>query len=100
MTAAGFARDRVTMQGPTLVGFASSPGVVRSFCSACGTSLSYQSTRWPEDIHLMVGALDQPETLPPEFHIFFDERLPWARTSDDLPKYKTTPSEGILAAPE
>ncbi len=98
VTAAGFARDRVSINGPTLASFASSPGVVRSHCSACGTSLSYQSTRWPEEIHLMIGVLDHPEKLRPQFHIFFDERLPWATPTDDLPKYRTTPGEGILAA--
>ena len=100
VAAAGFARDRVVIEGPTLAEYASSPGVARSFCSACGTSLSYRSTRWPEDIHLMVGALDEPEKLPPQFHIFFDERLTWSAPSDDLPKYRSTPSDGILAASE
>ena len=100
VTAAGFARDRVVIEGPTLAEHASSPGVVRSFCSTCGTSLSYRSTRWPEDVHLMVGALDEPEKLPPQFHIFFDERLPWSAPADDLPKYRSTPGEGILAASE
>jgi hypothetical protein len=100
VTAAGFPRECVYIEGPTLASIASSPGVVRSFCSACGTSLSYQNRRWPEDVHLMVGALDEPGKLRPQFHIFFDERLPWSATSDDLPKYKSTPSEGILAASE
>lgn len=100
MTAAGFARNCVDMEGRGLREFASSPGVVRSFCSTCGTSLSYRNERWPDDIHLMVGIFDHSEALPPQFHIFFDERLPWTTTSDDLPKYRTTPGEGTLAAPE
>lgn len=99
VAAAGFAKDCVRIEGPTHARFASSPGVVRSFCSACGTSLSYQSERWSEDVHVMVGALDQADTLRPQFHIFFDERVPWAAVFDDLPKYRSTPSEGTLAAP-
>jgi hypothetical protein len=98
IAAAGFAKESVRMEGPTLAEFASSPGVVRSFCAACGTSLSYRSARWPDDVHLMVGALDRPEALQPQFHIFFDERVPWACPSDDLPKYRSTPGEGILAS--
>jgi hypothetical protein len=93
---AGFTRDSVRIAGPSLAGFASSPGVVRSFCAACGTSLSYQNARWPDDIHLMVGSFDEPQTLQPQFHIFFDERLPWVCTSDNLPRYRSTPSEGVL----
>jgi hypothetical protein len=96
VAAAGFAKDRVRLEGRSLAEFSSSPGVVRSFCAACGTSLSYQNARWPDDVHLMVGAFDQLETLQPQFHIYFDERVPWASPCDDLPKYRSTPSEGVL----
>lgn len=99
LAAAGFSRARVRLGGETLARFASSPGVLRSFCSTCGTSLSYESERWPEDIHLMVGAFDEPERLTPQFHIFFDDRLPWEEAVDALPKFRTTPSAGLLVGP-
>lgn len=96
VAAAGYARARVRIAGRTLARFQSSPGVVRSFCAACGTSLSYESERWPDDIHLMVGSFDDPERLAPQFHIFFTERLGWQHTADALPKYRSTPSDGQL----
>jgi hypothetical protein len=96
VAAAGFAKDKVRLDGKTLSSFASSPGVRRSFCAACGTSLAYESERWPSDIHLMLGAFDKPETLQPQFHIFYDERLAWLHLDDALPRYATTPSEGEL----
>jgi hypothetical protein len=99
VAAAGFAKANVRLDGRTLAHFASSPGVLRSFCSACGTSLAYQSAQWPNDIHLMAGALDAPETLRPEFHIFAAERLAWLQLADDLPRYRTTPGDGDLLDP-
>jgi hypothetical protein len=65
---------------------------LRSFGSKCGTSIAYQSEQWPEDIHLMVGAFDEPERLVPEFHIFTESRLPWLCVSDALPRFEATPS--------
>lgn len=96
VTAAGFPRAAVTFTGKEPSTYASSAGVTRSFCSACGTSLSYQSEQWPEDIHLMAGAFDEPERLEPEFHIFADEKLPWLCLADPLPRFRTTPSAGDI----
>lgn len=92
VAAVGFPRTGVTFTGKKPSTYASSPGVLRSFCSECGTSLAYQNKQWPDDIHLMVGAFDEPEILEPEVHIFADERLPWLCLSDPLPRFKTTPS--------
>jgi len=96
VAAAGFAKEKVRLDGRTLASFASSPGVRRSFCAACGTSLAYESERWPTDIHLMIGAFDKPETLQPQFHIFYTERLTWLHLADTLPRYATSPGDGDL----
>jgi hypothetical protein len=92
IAAAGFARSAVEIAGESLRYIASSPGVRRSFCFRCGTSLSYENERWPADIHLMVGAFDDPKPLAPAFHIFAREQLPWLHLTDALPRYPTTPS--------
>lgn len=94
VAACGFRRGTVSIVGKAMRYFASSPGVRRGFCASCGTSLSYESERWPTDIHLMLGAFDEPDTLVPEFHIFVTDRLPWLCLADDLPRYRTTPSAG------
>jgi len=60
----------------------------------CGTSLTFESTRWPDDIHLMVGNFDNPADFTPQCHVFAGERLPWLHIADDLPQYRTVPSEG------
>ncbi len=95
--AAGFRVKDVQFTGEPST-YASSPGVRRYFCASCGTSLAYQSERWADDIHLFVGAFDDPEALKPEFHIFAQECLSWLSLSDHLPRYRTTPSAGDLVS--
>ena len=57
--------------------FASSPGVARTFCSRCGTSLTYQGERWPGEVHVLVATLDHPDAVTPRGEAFAEERLPW-----------------------
>jgi len=94
MGAAGFPREAVSVTRGSLTHYASSPGVRRGFCGRYGTALSYENQRWPSDIHLMVGAFDDPASLAPQFHIFAEAQLPWLHLADDLRHYRTTPSAG------
>jgi hypothetical protein len=87
-------KTAVTIGGEGLQEFASSPGVKRGFCRHCSTSLSYRNQLWPEDIHLMLGAFDEPASLEPQLHIFVGEQLPWLCLTDQLTRYRTTPSAG------
>jgi len=74
---AGFERDKVrfTKGGPTY--FASSPGVRRGFCSRCGSTLSYEGDRWPNELHLHIGAFNDASSLVPTGQGFPEEKLPW-----------------------
>ncbi len=79
---AGYTTDKVTFTtgGPTF--YASSPGVRRGFCAVCGASLTYQGDRWPGEIHLHVGAFDDPAAFPPRGQAFPEERLPWLHLAE------------------
>jgi hypothetical protein len=96
----GFCRADVAFTGATPTYYSSSPGVRRGFCARCGTSLTFESTRWPDDVHLMVGNFDAPESFTPQCHVFAAERMPWLHFADGLPRYRTTPSEGDLLPAE
>jgi hypothetical protein len=74
---AGFERDKVRFTQGTPAYFASTPGVRRGFCSRCGSTLTYEGDRWPSELHLHVGAFDDPATLAPAGQAFTEERLPW-----------------------
>ena len=75
---AGFQDQDVTITGETLKHYASSPGVQRSFCGACGSPIAFRGERWAGETHIAVCAFDAPETLAPRSDYFENERLPWA----------------------
>ena len=78
---AGYAADRFNVIKGELSRFASSDGVQRGFCGRCGTPLTFEGARWPGEIHLHIGALDEPEAFPPEGQGFEEERLSWLHVS-------------------
>lgn len=94
VTYAGLLHGQVTWSGAAPRRYNSSPGVVRSYCSNCGTPLSYEGARWPDEIHILAGALDDPAALKPQAHVYVGEKLPWVRLSDGLPRFRTVASEG------
>ena len=76
--------------------FRSSPPVTRSFCGRCGAPLTYRTADSPDRIDVMTGSLDEPDAIPPTFHVWVSEKLAWMRIEDGLPAYATTRSAGQL----
>ena len=70
--------------------FSSSEGVLHRFCPNCGTPLTYESTRWPDELHILVATLDDRESLTPKGHVYWSEHLAWLDIGDDLPKLAET----------
>ncbi|MDH3790857.1 MAG: GFA family protein [Rhodospirillales bacterium] len=93
-TYAGFPRERVDFTKGTPASYGSSPGVTRGFCAHCGTPLSYESARWPGEIHLFLCTFDDPGALSPQAHVFVEEQLAWLHLDDGLPRYPTTSADG------
>jgi hypothetical protein len=67
--------------------FASSAGVTRSFCPRCGTSLTFESDAYPDEVDVTTASLDDPEAMPPRDHTHTATRLRWLRLDDGLPTY-------------
>ncbi len=95
MAWAGVPRDGFRWLQGEPAGFASSPGVTRSFCGRCGTSLTHFSERFDREIYVSLAALDDPEALPPEVHIWTSDDLSWFETADALPRCKKSRSDEI-----
>ena len=74
--------------------FESSPGVFRSFCGACGTPLTYEAEKYPGEVHINIGSLDEPGQFRPQAHVFVAEQLGWLELADSLPRYAKTAREG------
>lgn len=73
-----------------LTRYESSPGVFRSFCKVCGSSLFFDAQAEPNQRYVGLGTLDHFET-PPKMHIFVASRAPWYELKDDLPQVDTYP---------
>lgn len=78
VTWAGFRDEQVTLSGDALAGFASSPGVTRSFCGTCGSPIAFRGEQWAGETHIPVCAFEAPETMAPTDDHFETEKLPWA----------------------
>ncbi|HEY7763747.1 MAG TPA: GFA family protein [Aestuariivirgaceae bacterium] len=87
---AGFEAGSVHFSGETPQEYESSSGTWRSFCGRCGTPISYRSQRYPGEIHVYVGALDEPRRYAPAGHVHYGERLPWFDTKDTLVRHDET----------
>jgi hypothetical protein len=59
--------------------------ISRSFCGKCGAPLSFLDQRLPDQIFMMLGAMDTPEKYPPTAHGYVHEALPFFHF-DDLPR--------------
>lgn len=85
-TYAGFARQSFDVRKGVPTVTTSSPGVSRCFCSHCGTSLTYESDRWPSEVHILLATLDSPDDFRPQVHVNVAEKIPWISLDDELPQ--------------
>ena len=67
--------------------FRSSSHVLRGFCSACGTPLTYEA---PDGVALAIGAFDTPEDVAPTVQFGVERKLPYVDSVPDLPARATT----------
>ncbi len=98
----GFAADQVRFVGEARSLYASSPGVARSFCGRCGTSLTWEGATQSsnaEIIEFHISTLDDPEGFVPEEHTRYTERLTWLEMADDLPRYRGVRADGEKPLP-
>jgi hypothetical protein len=59
----------------------------RQFCTQCGTPLTIAVDFQSDTIDVTVASLDEPDAVPPGFHIFYDSRISWAPAGDELPRH-------------
>ena len=61
---ADFPAEKFEFTGNEPVRFESSPGIIRTFCGQCGTSLTYHDKDGSKG-YLATATLDDPNALPP-----------------------------------
>ena len=88
VTWATWPRGAVRMLQGAAQDFESSPGVRRSFCARCGSTLFWRrEAREGAEIDVAAGTLDAPDLLAPTDHIFVKSRRRWLPLCDGLPAY-------------
>lgn len=65
------------------VRYESTPGVIRTFCGACGTSLTYQRESKGGSIDVTTATLDHPDDFAPSKEIWVSEKLAWESLNGD-----------------
>ena len=93
---ATFAAADFELVGDTVQRYASSEGVVRTFCRVCGSSLTYESQTRPGEVDVTQGTLDDPNRLEPVGHIWTEDAAAWEATAHRLP---TAAQTGPLSPP-
>ena len=78
----------VLQGGEDLARYGTDTGAVRSFCRRCGTTLTYQGPRWPDEIHVALAVLDGPVDRRPETHVYVDHKAAWWEIRDDRPRFE------------
>jgi len=86
--------DFAWLQGASLVrAYPSSPGVTRTFCERCGSTLQFIKSDDPECIELALGILDDDPEVRPALHIWVDSKAPWDAITDRLPCHSEEPPD-------
>jgi len=82
------ARFAVTAGAAT--GFASSAGATRWFCGACGSPV-YMTDAEGRSVGVTLGTLDEPASVSPTVHGWYDARVEWFEVADGLPRFSESP---------
>ena len=72
-----------------LKGYTASNGTTRSFCSHCGSSLTFSSPAAdPDLVEIALGCFDDEVPVKPDAHIFVASGAAWAAPADELPQFE------------
>ena len=74
-----------------IASYHSSPGVIRTFCRQCGSTLQFISDKRPSTISVALGTLDDDPRIDTSSHIFVKSKAPWFQITDDMPQYAERP---------
>lgn len=66
--------------------YSSSPNAQRGFCSRCGSSLFFRSSKWPGELHIARANFITPVDQEPRTHGYYDTHVAWFTVADALPK--------------
>jgi len=93
---ATFAAHSFAIVRGALMQYRSSPRVMRGFCAACGSSLTYRRDDRSDEVDVTLSSLDAPAALVPEVHIWVQDKSPWLTIADGRPQFAQSRTEQAL----
>ena len=60
----------------------------RSFCSQCGTQLTFETEDFPNEIDVTICSLDDPESVRPKDQTWLSSKLSWVVLDNHLPQHR------------
>lgn len=95
---AAFDEDAVTFEPNDGKHVSVNPGVTRTFCDVCGSSLTGRYSYLPNQVYISLGVVDQADDLASEMHAHEGQRLSWLQISDDIERIEATAADQLKAA--
>ena len=85
VTWVGFASEQFKLEaGDQLKWYESSSGARRGFCTNCGSTMLFESARWPGETHVALGCIEDPIDREPQANVFFDSHVNWMPINEAL----------------
>ncbi len=70
-------RFSVTAGESELRRFRSSNEAIRSFCNSCGSTLLFESQKWPGEVHIVLSNIETPIDREPDAHAYAEDHVSW-----------------------
>ena len=83
---------RVVSGADRITRYRSSAGIVRTFCTRCGSTLQWLRESKPDIVDVALGILDDDPGVRPDRHIYVGSKAPWHELADGLPQHATYPA--------
>ena len=64
--------------------YGSSTDAERGFCDQCGSTILFRSTRWSDEMHIVLANIEGAIDREPAAHVFFETHVEWLKFDDGL----------------
>jgi len=66
--------------------YQSTDAAQRGFCTNCGSTLFFRSSRWPGEMHVVRANIEGNIDRGPSGHAYWESHASWFAFEDDLPR--------------
>ncbi|MDX2481511.1 MAG: GFA family protein [Desulfuromusa sp.] len=78
----------ITKGDKTLQGFALGEKGEKNFCRVCGSPIFNKNKKYPGFYMVHYGSLNMPNNVEPSVNVFFEDKLPWVCSIEQLKNFE------------